>query len=248
MPGTPINPARAPKNTSPRRSSVKYLRDQRTASAIARRPCVVASSLRHDRHEPSVGQPVRSEWCDARVPARRQRATGEKNGPYISKLPVNAARAIRRLVAGALVRQHAERRAGGGARRWATASSDIHDHLGTLFYEAVSVRPRLIVELGTPRRRLDPRAARGRRDRRCPGAVGRHRGLHARSTFRRGCARDGPSCAPTTSPSRATVCGFLRGTRPAAERRGDPDRHFACLRPHARRARRLDSAPGARPA
>jgi cephalosporin hydroxylase len=33
--------------------------------------------------------------------------------------------------------------------RWVAASSDIHDHLGTLFYEAVSVRPRLIVELGT---------------------------------------------------------------------------------------------------
>ena len=33
--------------------------------------------------------------------------------------------------------------------RWADAASDIHDHLGTLFYEAVSARPRLIVELGT---------------------------------------------------------------------------------------------------
>jgi hypothetical protein len=33
--------------------------------------------------------------------------------------------------------------------RWLTARSDIHDHLGTLFYEAVSARPRLIVELGT---------------------------------------------------------------------------------------------------
>lgn len=33
--------------------------------------------------------------------------------------------------------------------RWSQAFSDIHDHLGTLFYEAVSVRPRLIVELGT---------------------------------------------------------------------------------------------------
>jgi hypothetical protein len=33
--------------------------------------------------------------------------------------------------------------------RWASASSDIRDHLGTIFYEAVSARPRLIVELGT---------------------------------------------------------------------------------------------------
>ena len=33
--------------------------------------------------------------------------------------------------------------------RWATARSDIRDHLGTLFHEAVSARPRLIVELGT---------------------------------------------------------------------------------------------------
>lgn len=33
--------------------------------------------------------------------------------------------------------------------RFATASSDIHDHLGTIFYEAVSAQPRLIVELGT---------------------------------------------------------------------------------------------------
>jgi predicted O-methyltransferase YrrM len=33
--------------------------------------------------------------------------------------------------------------------RWARASSDIHDHLGTLFHEAVAARPRLIVELGT---------------------------------------------------------------------------------------------------
>jgi predicted O-methyltransferase YrrM len=32
---------------------------------------------------------------------------------------------------------------------WATARSDIRDHLGTLFYEAVAARPRLIVELGT---------------------------------------------------------------------------------------------------
>jgi cephalosporin hydroxylase len=33
--------------------------------------------------------------------------------------------------------------------RWTTASSDIRDHLGTLFFEAVAARPRLIVELGT---------------------------------------------------------------------------------------------------
>ena len=32
---------------------------------------------------------------------------------------------------------------------WATASSDIRDHLGTIFYEAASSRPRLMVELGT---------------------------------------------------------------------------------------------------
>jgi hypothetical protein len=33
--------------------------------------------------------------------------------------------------------------------RWATARSDIRDHLGTLFHETVAARPRLIVELGT---------------------------------------------------------------------------------------------------
>jgi hypothetical protein len=33
--------------------------------------------------------------------------------------------------------------------RWATASSDIHDHLPRIFGEAVAVRPRLMVELGT---------------------------------------------------------------------------------------------------
>jgi predicted O-methyltransferase YrrM len=33
--------------------------------------------------------------------------------------------------------------------RWTDAPSDIHDHLGTLFAEAVAARPRLIVELGT---------------------------------------------------------------------------------------------------
>lgn len=33
--------------------------------------------------------------------------------------------------------------------RWATASSDIHDHLATIFGETVAARPRLIVELGT---------------------------------------------------------------------------------------------------
>lgn len=32
---------------------------------------------------------------------------------------------------------------------WASASSDIRDHLGTIFYEAVASRPRLLVELGT---------------------------------------------------------------------------------------------------
>lgn len=33
--------------------------------------------------------------------------------------------------------------------RWSDAPSDIHDHLGTLFAEAVGASPRLIVELGT---------------------------------------------------------------------------------------------------
>ena len=33
--------------------------------------------------------------------------------------------------------------------RWSSASSDVHDHLGTIFGEAVATRPRLIVELGT---------------------------------------------------------------------------------------------------
>jgi predicted O-methyltransferase YrrM len=33
--------------------------------------------------------------------------------------------------------------------RWTDAPSDIHDHLGTLFAEAVGAAPRLIVELGT---------------------------------------------------------------------------------------------------
>ena len=33
--------------------------------------------------------------------------------------------------------------------RWKDAPSDIHDHLGTIFAEAVSAQPRLIVELGT---------------------------------------------------------------------------------------------------
>ena len=33
--------------------------------------------------------------------------------------------------------------------RWATASSDIHDHLPRIFGEAVAAQPRLIVELGT---------------------------------------------------------------------------------------------------
>jgi hypothetical protein len=33
--------------------------------------------------------------------------------------------------------------------RWSTASSDIRDHLGTIFWEAVAAQPRLIVELGT---------------------------------------------------------------------------------------------------
>jgi Methyltransferase domain len=33
--------------------------------------------------------------------------------------------------------------------RWADAPSDIHDHLGTMFAEAVAARPRLILELGT---------------------------------------------------------------------------------------------------
>jgi predicted O-methyltransferase YrrM len=33
--------------------------------------------------------------------------------------------------------------------RWATAGSDIHDHLATIFGEAVAAQPRLIVELGT---------------------------------------------------------------------------------------------------
>jgi len=33
--------------------------------------------------------------------------------------------------------------------RWADAPSDIHDHLGVMFAEAVAARPRLIVELGT---------------------------------------------------------------------------------------------------
>ena len=33
--------------------------------------------------------------------------------------------------------------------RWATERSDIHDHLGTIFAEALRGRPRLIVELGT---------------------------------------------------------------------------------------------------
>ena len=32
---------------------------------------------------------------------------------------------------------------------WAGAPSDIHDHLGVMFAEAVAARPRLIVELGT---------------------------------------------------------------------------------------------------
>lgn len=33
--------------------------------------------------------------------------------------------------------------------RWSSAHSDVHDHLGALFAEAVYARPRLIVELGT---------------------------------------------------------------------------------------------------
>jgi predicted O-methyltransferase YrrM len=33
--------------------------------------------------------------------------------------------------------------------RWADASSDIHDHLGTLFLETIASRPKTIVELGT---------------------------------------------------------------------------------------------------
>jgi cephalosporin hydroxylase len=33
--------------------------------------------------------------------------------------------------------------------QWATSASDMHDHLGTIFREAVAARPRLIVELGT---------------------------------------------------------------------------------------------------
>jgi predicted O-methyltransferase YrrM len=32
---------------------------------------------------------------------------------------------------------------------WATIASDIRDHIGTIFYEAISSRPRLLVELGT---------------------------------------------------------------------------------------------------
>ena len=32
---------------------------------------------------------------------------------------------------------------------WATFPGDIRDHVGTIFYEAISSRPRLIVELGT---------------------------------------------------------------------------------------------------
>jgi hypothetical protein len=32
---------------------------------------------------------------------------------------------------------------------WTTGSSDMHDHLGTIFRETVAARPRLIVELGT---------------------------------------------------------------------------------------------------
>jgi cephalosporin hydroxylase len=32
---------------------------------------------------------------------------------------------------------------------WATVPSDIRDHVGTIFFEAISSRPRLIVELGT---------------------------------------------------------------------------------------------------
>ncbi len=67
----------------------------------------------------------------------------------VSKFPLKAARLIRRLAPArwyATTPSPVLAEALGG---WATAASDIHDHLGTLFYETVSVRPRLIVELGT---------------------------------------------------------------------------------------------------
>jgi len=65
------------------------------------------------------------------------------------KLAINAARAIRRLVPARWHMSVPNETLAEGLGHWATAASDIHDHLGTLFYEAVSLRPRLIVELGT---------------------------------------------------------------------------------------------------
>jgi predicted O-methyltransferase YrrM len=65
------------------------------------------------------------------------------------KLGVKIGRALRRWLP---MRWHASTphpALAGALDRWAGASSDIHDHLGTLFYEAVAARPRLIVELGT---------------------------------------------------------------------------------------------------
>src|SRR5262252_3548432 len=62
---------------------------------------------------------------------------------------------------------------------WATASSDIHDHLATIFGEAVAARPRLIVELGTRDGISTPRLAGRCRNFGWPPAIDRHRRLLA---------------------------------------------------------------------
>lgn len=66
-----------------------------------------------------------------------------------SKLFVKFSRVVRRL---APARWHASTPhpiLAEALGRWSSAASDIHDHLGTIFGEAVAARPRLIVELGT---------------------------------------------------------------------------------------------------
>ncbi len=65
------------------------------------------------------------------------------------KLASRISRVIRRLTPARWVASTPNPVLAEALGRWTTATSDIHDHLGTIFYEAVSARPRLIVELGT---------------------------------------------------------------------------------------------------
>ncbi|RAI30921.1 hypothetical protein CH340_20135 [Rhodoplanes serenus] len=95
--------------------------------------------LRRDELQPDSNEPAGAAipMSDRPVP-HRVRRTGQK-----------LARAMRRLAPARWYASMPHPGLAGALGRFATANSDIHDHLGTIFFEAVAASPRLIVELGT---------------------------------------------------------------------------------------------------